>query len=58
VMTSLLQDGDMRADAYEVARAYQVLGVERLVCAVSYNTTDEYRQQVEQLADLAARLAA
>jgi len=38
--------------AAEQLRAYEALGIERLVCALRYDTLDEYRTQLEALAGL------
>lgn len=50
VLTGIALD-DAGAARAQLA-AYAELGVERLVCALRYDTVDEYRAQLEQLADL------
>ncbi|MEZ5558017.1 MAG: TIGR03619 family F420-dependent LLM class oxidoreductase [Pseudomonadales bacterium] len=56
VMTGLPLNDTARA--LDRARAYAALGIERLVCALRYDTPAQYLDGVERLAELRARLAA
>jgi len=41
-----------RAQSRKLCTHYRNLGVDRLICGVAYNTTEEFRGQLERLADV------